>query len=213
LAIRPSSACRRCGWVTAIGAPPGPPAPGCRGRSCGRHRSPIASPLRGAESPWLQTGTPAAVAEDVSGDFGHRHPQLLQQPAPSWSGHPDQPRRRPRPVRPFLRSPGRAVRHGGRAVDEHRRRGGRDRRQDRRQVGLRGQGGRARSGQDHRLRQLLPRPHRHPGEILDRPVAHDHYGPTLRDSRSPSATPTPCAKRSTRKRSPSWSSPSRAGPA
>jgi adenosylmethionine-8-amino-7-oxononanoate aminotransferase len=38
--------------------------------------------LRGAESPELQKGTPAAVAEDVSGDFGHRHPQLLQAASP-----------------------------------------------------------------------------------------------------------------------------------
>ena len=111
-------------------------------------------------------------------NFGHRHPRLLAAaPRPAGAGHPDQPGHLPRPLRAVLQGPGRAVRHGGRAVDEHRRRGGRDRHQDRPQVGLCGQG-----HPRDRAKIIACRNNFHGRTITlvsfsTDPLAHDHYGP------------------------------------
>ncbi len=54
--------------------------------------------------------------------------------------------------------------------DEHRRRGGRDRRQDGPQVGLPGQGRARGQGDDRRHGRQLPRPHDHDHQLLGRPA-------------------------------------------
>ena len=69
-----------------------------------------------------------------------------------------------------LPGPRRARRQGHGPHDEHRRRGRRDRDQDRPALGLRREGRRARPREDHRRRRELPRAHRHDRRLLDRPV-------------------------------------------
>ena len=149
-------------------------------------------------------------------NFGHRHPRLVaaaqrqldRVTLVSRAFEHDQ-------FGPFCAELADAGRHGDGAADEHRRRGGRDRDQDRAQVGLRGQGRAGRPGRDRRLRRQLPRPHHHDRQLLHRPGRARRRSARTRPASGscPTATWTRWPRPSTSTWSPCWSSRSRARPA
>ena len=148
-----------------------------------RHRA--RDPPFGAE---LRAAAGRADARRGLLSLGHRRQALRRhderlfgrQPRPRASAHPRGAHRAGEPPRGavarLLQRPARAVprrdlpahRARCRHPDEHRRRGGRDRREGGAPLGLPRQGHRQGQGRDHRRRRQLPRPHHHDYVVLDR---------------------------------------------
>ena len=146
-------------------------------------------------------------------NFGHRHPDLIAAARDAArSRHAHEPRVPQRPARPVLPGARRALRHGDGAADEHRRRGGRDGREDRAALGLRREGRPRGPREDRHLQRQLPRPHDHDRELQLRPRgagrvravhAGVRRGPLRRRRRARGArspTPTSWASSSSRSR-------------
>ena len=103
-------------------------------------------------------------------NFGHRHPDLVAAARDAARPrHAHLARVPQRQARPVLQGARRALRHGDGAAHEHRRRGRRDRAEDRASMGLRRQGRAGGPREDRHVQRQLPRPHDRDRELLDRP--------------------------------------------